>query len=98
MELDRSQATLRGKRLVLGVTGSIAAYKSVSLLRSLTREGASVTVVMTQAATKFVTPLTFEVLSGERVTTDLFEFHQEMKHLSIPEQANDYSSAAPAEE
>ncbi len=88
MELDRSQATLRGKRLVLGVTGSIAAYKSVSLLRSLTREGASVTVVMTQAATKFVTPLTFEVLSGERVTTDLFEFHQEMKHLSIPEQAN----------
>jgi phosphopantothenoylcysteine decarboxylase/phosphopantothenate--cysteine ligase len=88
LELDRSQATLRGKRLVLGVTGSIAAYKAVSLLRALTREGASVTVVMTQAATKFVTPLTFEVLSGERVTTDLFEAHQEMKHLSVPEQAN----------
>jgi phosphopantothenoylcysteine decarboxylase/phosphopantothenate--cysteine ligase len=88
LELDRSQATLRGKRFVLGVTGSIAAYKAVSLLRSLTREGASVAVVMTQAATKFVTPLTFEVLSGERVTTDLFEFHQEMKHLSIPDQAN----------
>lgn len=88
MELDRSQATLRGKRLVLGVTGSIAAYKAVSLLRALTREGASVAVVMTQAATKFVAPLTFEVLSGERVTTDLFEAHQEMRHLSIPEQAD----------
>jgi len=88
LELDRSQATLRGKRLVLGVTGSIASYKAVSLLRALTREGASVAVVMTQAATKFVTPLTFEVLSGERVTMDLFKAHQEMKHLSIPGQAN----------
>jgi phosphopantothenoylcysteine decarboxylase/phosphopantothenate--cysteine ligase len=88
LELDQAHTTLRGKRLVLGVTGSIAAYKAVSLLRALMREGASVAVVMTQAATKFVTPLTFEVLSGERVTADLFEAHQEMKHLSIPEQAN----------
>lgn len=88
MELDPSQQTLRGRRLVLGVTGSIAAYKAVSLLRALTREGASVAVVMTQAATQFVTPLTFEVLSGERVTTDLFEAHQEMKHLSVPEHAD----------
>ncbi|HSA62771.1 MAG TPA: bifunctional phosphopantothenoylcysteine decarboxylase/phosphopantothenate--cysteine ligase CoaBC [Nitrospiraceae bacterium] len=88
MELDQPQVTLRGKRLVLGVTGSIAAYKAVTLLRVLTGEGASVAVVMTQAATKFVTPLTFEVLSGERVTTDLFEAHQEMKHLSVPERAH----------
>ena len=88
MEQDSSQMTLRGRRFVLGVTGSIAAYKAVSLLRALTREGASVAVVMTQAATKFVTPLTFEVLSRERVTTDLFEAHQEMRHLSIPEQAD----------
>lgn len=88
MEPDRSQPTLRGRRLVLGVTGSIAAYKAVSLLRALTREGASVAVVMTQAATKFVAPLTFEVLSGERVTADLFETHQEMTHLSIPAQAD----------
>lgn len=76
-----------GKRLVLGVTGSIAAYKAVGLLRSLVRDGASVSVVMTQAATKFVTPLTFEVLSGRRVATDLFESHEEMVHLAIPEQA-----------
>jgi phosphopantothenoylcysteine decarboxylase/phosphopantothenate--cysteine ligase len=80
--------TLIGKRIVLGVTGSIAAYKAVSLLRTLLRESATVQVVMTQAATKFVTPLTFEVLSGYPVSMDTFEAHQEMKHLSLPEQAD----------
>ena len=80
--------TLTGKRIVLGVTGSIAAYKAVSLLRALVREGAIVQVVMTQSATKFVTPLTFEVLSGHPVSTDVFEAHQEMKHLSLPEQVD----------
>jgi phosphopantothenoylcysteine decarboxylase/phosphopantothenate--cysteine ligase len=79
---------LIGKRIVLGVTGSIAAYKAVLLLRALLREGASVHVVMTQSAVKFVTPLTFEVLSGHPVSTDLFAAHQEMKHLSLPEQAD----------
>jgi len=79
---------LTGKRVALGVTGSIAAYKAVSLLRALTRQGAGVSVVMTRAATQFVTPMTFEVLSGQAVTTDLFEAHQEMKHLSIPEGAD----------
>jgi len=88
VDLDPSPDVLRGKRLVLGVTGSIAAYKAVSLLRALTREGASVAVVMTRAAAKFVTPLTFEVLSGARVTTDLFQAHEEMKHLSLPEGAH----------
>lgn len=80
--------TLIGKRIVLGVTGSIAAYKAVLLLRALLREGASVQVVMTQSAVKFVTPLTFEVLSGHPVSTDLFAAHQEMKHLSLSEQAD----------
>ena len=79
---------LIGKQIVLGVTGSIAAYKAVSLLRTLLREGAVVRVVMTQSATKFVTPLTFEVLSGHPVSTDVFEAHQEMKHLSLPAQAD----------
>ena len=79
---------LIGKRIVLGVTGSIAAYKAVSLLRTLLREGAIVHVVMTQSATKFVTPLTFEVLSGHPVSTDVFEAHEEMKHLSLPAQAD----------
>lgn len=80
--------TLIGKQIVLGVTGSIAAYKAVVLLRTLLREGAVVHVVMTQSATKFVTPLTFEVLSGHPVSTDVFEAHQEMKHVSLSEQAD----------
>lgn len=84
MNAETTPGTLTGKRVALGVTGSIAAYKAVSLLRALTRQGAGVSVVMTKAATKFVTPMTFEVLSGQPVTTDLFEAHQEMKHLSIP--------------
>jgi len=79
---------LIGKQIVLGVTGSIAAYKAVALLRTLRREGAVVDVVMTHSATKFVTPLTFEVLSGRPVLTNLFEAHQEIKHLSLPEEAD----------
>lgn len=79
---------LWGKRIALGVTGSIAAYKAVGVLRALRRDGAAVSVVMTQAATKFVAPLTFEVLSGSRVVTDLFEAHADMPHLAIPEQAD----------
>jgi phosphopantothenoylcysteine decarboxylase/phosphopantothenate--cysteine ligase len=84
MDLDRSTVLLRGKRFVLGVTGSIAAFKAVGLLRTLKGHGASVSVVMTNSATKFVTPLTFEVLSGEPVTTELFQAHEEMKHLTVP--------------
>jgi phosphopantothenoylcysteine decarboxylase/phosphopantothenate--cysteine ligase len=85
---DSIGPTLIGKQIVLGVTGSIAAYKAVALLRTLRREGAVVDVVMTHSATKFVTPLTFEVLSGHPVSMDMFEAHQEMKHLSLPEQAD----------
>jgi phosphopantothenoylcysteine decarboxylase/phosphopantothenate--cysteine ligase len=88
MDVDTIRPTLGGTRLVLGVTGSIAAYKAVSLLRALIREGATVDVTLTRAATKFITPLTFEVLSGRPVVTSLFEAHQEMKHLSLPEQAD----------
>jgi phosphopantothenoylcysteine decarboxylase / phosphopantothenate---cysteine ligase len=86
---------LSGKRVVLGVTGSIAAYKAVSVLRALRCAGATVSVVMTKAATKFVTPRTFEVLSGERVVTDLFDAHEPMAHLTIPERA-DVVLVAPA--
>ena len=80
--------SLTGLRIVLGVSGSIAAYKAVGILRLLRREGADVNVVMTPGACRFVTPLTFEVLSGAHVATDLFEAHQEMLHLSLPEQAD----------
>ena len=67
---------LRGKHIVLGVTGGIAAYKSCYLLRELQREGATVRVVMTDAAAKFVTPLTFSALSGQEVYTDLWTANQ----------------------
>jgi phosphopantothenoylcysteine decarboxylase/phosphopantothenate--cysteine ligase len=95
MAHDARNPALTGARIVLGVTGSIAAYKAVTLLRALAREGAVVDVAMTRSATKFVTSLTFEVLSGRPVTADLFQAHQEMKHLSLPEHA-DVIVVAPA--
>jgi len=61
-----------GKRLILGVTGGIAAYKAVELCRLLVRAGADVRVVMTAAAGRFVAPLTFRTVSGNRVYQDLF--------------------------
>src|SRR4029079_1382158 len=60
-------------RIVLGVTGGIAAYKSAELLRLLVKAGIAVDVVMNDAATKFVTPMTFQALSGRAVLTDLWE-------------------------
>ncbi|HJR77203.1 MAG TPA: bifunctional phosphopantothenoylcysteine decarboxylase/phosphopantothenate--cysteine ligase CoaBC [Nitrospiraceae bacterium] len=86
--MNDSSPSLTGKRLVLGVTGSIAAYKAVGLLRLLLREGATVSVVMTGSAGRFVTPLTFEVLSGRPVSQDLFEAHHEMRHLTLPQEAD----------
>jgi phosphopantothenoylcysteine decarboxylase/phosphopantothenate--cysteine ligase len=83
-----NQPRFPGKRIVLGVTGSIAAYKAVEVLRELVKDGADVTVVMTASATRFVAPLTFEVLSGHPVATDLFAAHEEMLHLSLAEQAD----------
>ena len=79
---------LAGKRIVLGVTGSIAAYKAIGLVRLLTQAGASVHVVMTDSAIRFIAPLTFEVLSGNPVASDVFAGHQDMKHLSLTEQAD----------
>lgn len=61
-----------GKRIVLGVSGGIAAYKAAELARRLQERGFSVRVVMTASAQKFVAPLTFAALTGERVITDLF--------------------------
>jgi phosphopantothenoylcysteine decarboxylase/phosphopantothenate--cysteine ligase len=64
---------LTGKRILLGLTGGIAAYKAAELTRLLKRAGADVRVVMTEAATRFVTPLTFQALSGQPVWTDLWD-------------------------
>lgn len=63
---------LEGKRIVLGVTGGIAAFKACTLVRTLMERGATVQVVMTEHATEFVTPLTFETLSQRGVAVDLF--------------------------
>ncbi len=65
--------SLDGRELVLGVSGSIAAYKAVYLLRELVRLGARVTVCLTEHARHFVGPLTFRTLSGRPVLTDLFD-------------------------
>jgi len=64
---------LTGKRILLGVTGGIAAYKAAELTRLLKRSGADVRVVMTEAATRFITPLTLQALSGQAVWTDLWD-------------------------
>ncbi|MDR1708880.1 MAG: bifunctional phosphopantothenoylcysteine decarboxylase/phosphopantothenate--cysteine ligase CoaBC [Candidatus Accumulibacter sp.] len=64
---------LEGKRIALGVTGGIAAYKAAELTRRLVKEGATVRVAMTAAAARFVAPLTFQALSGGRVLLDMWE-------------------------
>ena len=64
---------LKDKRILLGLTGGISAYKSCTLARHLTQAGAQVDVVMTESATRFVTPLTFQALTGRPVYTDLWE-------------------------
>ena len=88
-------ASLQGTRILLCVTGSIATYKAVSLLRTLAREGAKVSVVMTPSATRFVTPLTFETLSGQPVRQGLFSEAEPMPHLRATEEA-DLVLVAPA--
>ncbi len=67
------RSPLAGKRIALGVTGSIACYKACELVRLYVKAGAEVAVVMTKGAQQFVTPLTFRTLSRRSVTADLFE-------------------------
>lgn len=73
--------TLENKKIGLVVTGGIAAYKSLGLVRALIKQGASVRVAMTKAATEFVAPLSFETLSKNRVLTDLFSV-KESKYVA----------------
>jgi phosphopantothenoylcysteine decarboxylase/phosphopantothenate--cysteine ligase len=81
---------LKGKRIVLGVTGGIAAYKAAELVRELVRAEAEVYVVMTQGAQAFVTPLTFQTLSGNKVTTELFSLIEESEigHIALADRAD----------
>ncbi len=83
------RASVRGKRILVGVTGGIAAYKTCTVVSRLAQAGAQVTVAMTEAATHFVTPLTFQALSGNPVYTSAWE-HIESKdpqHVSLASSA-----------
>src|SRR5580704_5085567 len=74
---------LQGKKILLGITGSIAAYKSPLLIRQLIKEGAEVKVIMTNSAKDFVTPLTLQTLSKMPVLVDLFEESSWANHVSL---------------
>ena len=76
--------SLQGKKTILAVTGSIAAFKAIHLLRLLRKHGADVYVVMTAHATQFVAPASFESLSGRPVFVDLFA---PLKSLRSPDEA-----------
>ncbi|HWD23125.1 MAG TPA: bifunctional phosphopantothenoylcysteine decarboxylase/phosphopantothenate--cysteine ligase CoaBC [Burkholderiales bacterium] len=77
--------TLKGKRVLLGITGGIAAYKSAELTRLLTRAGVDVRVAMSEAATRFITPVTMQALSGQTVWTDLWDARvpDNMGHIQL---------------
>jgi phosphopantothenoylcysteine decarboxylase/phosphopantothenate--cysteine ligase len=81
---------LQGKRIALGVTGGIAAYKAAELIRLLIKQGASVQVAMTEAATHFVTPVTFQALSGKTVFTDQWDprVANNMAHIDLSREAD----------
>ena len=90
-------SVLEGKKILLGVTGSIAAYKSIILLRLLKREGADVQVIFSDSANNFVTQLTFSTLSEKKVLTDFFEDDDKVEwvnHVELAEWA-DYMIIAP---
>jgi len=74
---------MRGRQVLLGVSGGIAAYKAAELAREFRREGAEVRVLMTRAATEFVTPLTFEALTGKPVSIEMFARRTESAHEHI---------------
>ena len=88
---------LKDKTIVLGVTGGIAAYKSAYLASALRKQHANVHVVMTQHATEFISPLTFETLTNNRCTVEMFDRHFEydVKHISLAKAA-DLIMVAPA--
>jgi phosphopantothenoylcysteine decarboxylase / phosphopantothenate---cysteine ligase len=88
---------LKGKQVLLGITGSVAAYKSADLVRKLREKGAIVRVVMTENATRFITPLTMQAVSGFPIHESLFDLHAEaaMGHIELARWA-DLVLVAPA--
>ena len=88
---------LNNKTILLGVTGGIAAYKAAALASALVKLRANVEVVMTKNATQFITPMTFEQLTGRRVMVDTFDrnFTHQVEHISLAERT-DLVIVAPA--
>lgn len=86
---------LRDKRILLGVTGSIACYKSVELASKLTQAGAKVDVILTESAARFVTPLSFRSVTGRPVYTDMWGLDDHVRHVGLGESA-DLMLIAPA--
>ncbi len=91
--MKHERKVLRNKSVLLGVTGGVAAYKAVDLIRRLREEGSSVTVIMTEAAKNFITPLSLEVASQSKVYSDLFQ--DPLSHIMLPANA-DIMVIAPA--
>lgn len=81
---------LKGKTILLGVTGGIAAYKAAALASALVKQHAAVEVIMTQHATEFITPLTFEQLTGRRTMVNTFDrnFTHQVEHISLAERTD----------
>lgn len=79
---------LQGKQIVLGVTGSIACYKSIDLASKLTQAGAHVDVILTESACRFVTPLSFRSVTGRPVYTDMWDLNDHVRHVGLGESAD----------
>lgn len=80
---------IKGKQIVLGVTGGIAAYKVVELVRQFRKRDAKVYIIMTKNAQQFITPLTFQTISGNQVFTDLFNsFQPEIDHIALADKSD----------
>ena len=93
---QESKKLLKGKNVVLGICGSIAAYKSLDLIRALRKLGANVICILTKAGREFVTPLSLSVLSKNKVYESMFEkYDYDIEHISISEKA-DIFVVAPA--
>ncbi len=81
---------LKGKTIILGVSGSIAAYKAAALASLIKKQHADVHVIMTEIATKFIHPITFETLTGNKCLVDTFDrnFEYKVEHVELAKRAD----------
>jgi len=82
----KDRGILKNKKILLGLTGSVAIYRSIELARRLSQSGASVDVILSEAATKFINPLLIESVTGRRVYTDTFQYP--MSHIELAQDAS----------